>query len=93
MSPLEKVVLLPFFYAYVFANANVDGCRANECQRLHFYGHQYNGNLTKPDGPQACAVEKWLNYEQFIDQAVEAATAAGAMLIFAKTKKKTPFPK
>ena len=35
--------------------------------------------------PPWCAVKKWIHYEQFLDEAVEAAAGAGASIILAKT--------
>lgn len=46
-------------------------------------GHQHDEMPTKET--QSCAVKKWLTYERFLDDAIEAAKAAGATLILAKT--------
>ena len=55
---------------------------------LHFYGHSSSNHgvthLTRK-GPQLCAVQAWLKYQEFLNSSIEAAAAAGATQIYAKT--------
>ena len=63
-------------------------CHVRTMMHTHTRTHTLLGvvtKITKPDGPSECAIKQWLNYEGFIDQAIAAARASGANLIFAKT--------